>query len=105
MLWSHGAVALGVQVNKPDKKGGLLSVAHAREGPTLAGCRLLIALRIYSNMSIKRPKTDDMLRCSFSTTQTVEQMLFLPNNAPLPDHPGPDKQKISANDLKKKCVA
>lgn len=80
------------QVKLPIKRGVYCLLAHAREGPTLAGCRLLIALRIYSNMSIKRPKTDDMLRCSFSTTQTVEQMLFLPNNVPLPDHPGPHKQ-------------
>jgi len=83
-----------------------------REDPTLAGCRLLMALCIYSNMNTKRPKTYDMLRCSFSMTQTVEQMSsvlpsthVLPNNDPFSDHSGQEgeksSQKILAHDFKK----
>lgn len=53
-----------------------------------------------------------MLRCSFSMTQTVEQMSsvlpsthVLPNNDPFSDHPGQEgektSQKILAHDFKK----
>ena len=58
------------------KKEALPVLAHARAGPTLAGFRLLKALRKCPNPNTNNPKECNRKRCSFSKMSTLRESLL-----------------------------